>query len=1020
MITRRTNAAACAPAGTPFKQRALTMVSSAALMAAFAPGMIGTAQAQDTEAVTVSASRIIRDGFQAPTPTTVIGSDDIAAQAQPNIYAAVNQLPSLMGSQGTANNTGGTGGGNNGISSFAMRGLGSTRTLTLFDGQRIVPSNVTGIQDIAELPQLLIQRVDVVTGGASASWGSDAITGVVNFITDKKFVGLKANMQGGISTYGDNSNALFQVAAGTSLLNDRGHLEVSAEYDFEDGVPQGDYGVGRGPGGRTWFSSTGQLRYGLTATPAGLPQFVVASNVQPYLQGRYSIITTGPLQGTAFGDNGTPFQFNYGVGANGLQGVPSKAATGGTVTNCLAPFCIGGDTSGVFGGGITDISPLSRVNVYSRFGYDVTDDFHLFATFNFGDARTQNRSVRNIPIFGGLNVWCGTGPTAAQLAAMPGGAAGNVGGPNASLPASINQACIANNINSFQIGTDNGAVDDGATIRTSRTMRRFVVGGEGKFDLFATDWTWNTYYQHGDVDSRIRVHTFLNPYFNAAVDNVAGPNGTIVCRSAAARTDGCVPYNVFGKVPVGQATIDWLFGGKYGAAGGTLQDTHLSEDAFSMDLNGEPFSTWAGPVSIATGFEYRVEEYTVLGDPVSTGGAGCSDPLLNCTGGGNWFNGNFFSGAGRYDVTEGFLETLIPLLKDQQFGEVNLNLAGRAESYSTSGYVNTWKVGVTWETPLEGLRFRALQSRDIRAPNLSELFAAQTVTTGTVNNTFLTPPVPFQIQNIARGNTALKPEKAQTTEVGVVYQPDWFPGFSASVDYYRIGLKGQISSFNAQQSMDLCVQGTTSACAAIIANGPLNSPSTVITQVIATQFNLASTVTDGFDMEASYRFTLDDWGVPGNFTLRTLATHVSKFISTSGVLNTIPLESAGANSGSTPLWKMLGVQTYSTDTWSITTTEQFISDGVLNKAYIQCNAGCPAPTANNPTINNNFVPGAFYLAIGGSYNLNEHWQLFGKIDNVTNVDPPAIAATAANSNAVNPTLYDTAGRMYRVGVRLNM
>jgi outer membrane receptor protein involved in Fe transport len=313
-----------------------------------------------------------------------------------------------------------------------------------------------------------------------------------------------------------------------------------------------------------------------------------------------------------------------------------------------------------------------------------------------------------------------------------------------------------------------------------------------------------------------------------------------------------------------------------------------------------------------------------------------------------------------------------------------------------------------------------LQSRDIRAPNLSELFAAQTVTTGTVQNTFLNPPVPFQIQNITRGNTALKPEKAQTTEVGVVFQPSWFPGFSASVDYYRIALKGEISNFNAQQSMDLCVQGTSSACAAIVANGPLSSPSTVITQVIATQFNLASTVTDGFDMEASYRFTLDDWGIPGNFTLRTLATHVSSFKRTSGVLNSVPEQRAGVNGISTPLWKMLGVQTYSTDLWSISFTEQFISDGVLNKQFIQCTSGCPLPTVNNPTINNNFVPGAFYLAIGGTYNLSEEWQIFGKIDNVTNVDPPAIAATAANSNAVNPTLYDTAGRMYRLGVRVNM
>jgi len=1014
-----------APARMSLKYKALSVASTAALMAAFAPGIIGAAHAQEAETVTVSASRIIRDGFQAPTPTTVLAADDIAAQAQPNIYAAVIQLPSLMGSQGTQNNTGGTGGGNNGISSFAMRGLGSIRTLTLFDGQRIVPSNVTGIQDVSELPHLLIQRVDVVTGGASASWGSDAIAGVVNFVTDKTFEGFKANLQGGISTYGDNQNALFQMAAGTSFAGGRGHIEGSAEYDYEAGVGVGQYGVAKGPGGRNWFSSTAQLRYSIPATPAGLPQYNVAANAQPFLQGKYGIITTGPLQGTAFGDNGTPFQFNYGVGPNGLKGVPTKAVAGaagaGVVTNCLSPWCVGGDTSGAFGGGITDISPLSRVNLYTRVSFDLTDKINIYATANFGDAHTSNRSVRNIPIFGGQNVFCGNGPTAAQLAAMSGGAANNLAGGNANLPASINQACLANNINSFQIGTDNGAVDDGATIKTARTMRRFVLGGDGNFDMLGTNWTWGTYFQHGEVNSKIRVRTFLNPYFFAAIDSVTGPNGTIVCRSATARAQGCVPYNVFGNVPVSQSTIDWLYGGPYGKAGGTLQDTHLKEDAFSIDLNGSPFSTWAGPVSIATGYEHRDERYYVVGDAVSTGGPGCNDPLLNCVTGANWFNGNFFSGSGAYHVNEGFVEAVVPLLKSADWGDIDLSLAGRYAQYSTSGSANTWKVGATWQTPIDGVRLRALQSRDIRAPNLSELFAAQTVTTGTVVNTFT--QVPFQIQNLTRGNTALKPEKALTTEVGIVYQPSWFPGFSASLDYYRIALKGQISSFSAQQSMDLCAQGTTSACAAIVtnpANGDLRSTSTVITQAIATAFNLASTVTDGFDMEAGYNFNLEGWGIPGEFRLRTLATHVSSFITTSGVLGTFPQQSAGANSGVTPLWKGLANQTYATDKWSVTFTEQWISDGVLNKQYIQCTSGCPLPTVNNPTINNNFIPGALYFAVGGSYNIDEHWQLFGKIDNVTNVDPPAIAATAANSNAVNPSLYDTAGRMYRVGVRVNL
>ena len=191
------------------------------------------------ESVTVSSSRIMSAGFNAPTPTTVLGTDFIQNQAKDTIFTAVTQLPSLMGSTGQEANVNGTSGGTNGLASFNMFGLGTIRTLTLLDGQRLMPANVTGVPDISEFPQLLVQRVDIVTGGASASWGSDAIAGVVNFITDKKFVGFKANVSTGLSTYGDNAALLLQGAIGTSFAGDRGHFEVSAEFQHEDGVQGG-------------------------------------------------------------------------------------------------------------------------------------------------------------------------------------------------------------------------------------------------------------------------------------------------------------------------------------------------------------------------------------------------------------------------------------------------------------------------------------------------------------------------------------------------------------------------------------------------------------------------------------------------------------------------------------------------------------------------------------------------------------------------------------------------------------
>jgi len=168
--------------------------------------------------VVVTGTRITSRGFSAPTPTTIVNSEDIAKTAQPNIFTSVTQLPSLQGSSGTNTNTFSTSSGQQGLSSFSLRGLGTIRTLTLLDGQRVVGANVTGVPDISQFPQLLIKRVDVVTGGASASYGSDAVGGVVNFITDKRFEGVKGLLQGGITTYGDDGQFNVGLAAGHALF----------------------------------------------------------------------------------------------------------------------------------------------------------------------------------------------------------------------------------------------------------------------------------------------------------------------------------------------------------------------------------------------------------------------------------------------------------------------------------------------------------------------------------------------------------------------------------------------------------------------------------------------------------------------------------------------------------------------------------------------------------------------------------------------------------------------------------
>jgi outer membrane receptor protein involved in Fe transport len=313
-----------------------------------------------------------------------------------------------------------------------------------------------------------------------------------------------------------------------------------------------------------------------------------------------------------------------------------------------------------------------------------------------------------------------------------------------------------------------------------------------------------------------------------------------------------------------------------------------------------------------------------------------------------------------------------------------------------------------------------LQSRDVRAPNLSELSApASGVNSSVLDLTKSGVPAQVNVQNNTQGNPALKPEKSINTELGMVYQPSWLPGFRASIDYYRLGIKGVIGSLSNSQIVQLCSLGNQAQCSALITVGGGPVQTTKIQTVLLQPFNLATVVTDGFDYEASYQFDLQDWNIPGNFVLRALATNVTKFVTDSGVPTTIPVESAGANTGTVPHWKVLGTQTYKNDGFSFTVTENWISSGVFSKTFIQCTTGCPLPTSNNPTINYNSMPGAFYLGIGGSYEINDKWQTYFKVDNVANIDPAASPPTSwGNSDGSNPALYDVIGRMFHVGVRV--
>jgi iron complex outermembrane receptor protein len=934
--------------------------------------------------IVVTGSRITTSGFNAPTPTTVIGEEQIANNAQPNIFNTIAQLPSLQGSTGASTGTFSTSSGQQGLSSFSLRGLGPIRTLTLLDGQRVVGANVTGVPDISMFPQLLVKRVDVVTGGASASYGSDAVGGVVNFITDTHFEGFKGNILGSITKYGDDETALVQAAYGKSFMDDRLHLVVSGEYDHEGGVGAGDFGTDLA-GSRNWYRATTLMNTGQTNN--GLPQFNYRDYAQPYQYSRYGLINNGPLQGIAFDQNGAPYRFNYGS-----NGVPTGT---GAVTNCYRgnSFCEGGDLSGAPGSGASLKSKLERINGYGRIGFDFAPDNEAYVTVNVAQVKTNNQPS---PGYGRANL-------TVQCA-------------NPYLPQSVRDQCVTAGITSFGFGSSNASFPD-PQVYTDRKQYRFVAGAKGKFDLGGTDWNYDAYYEHGITISDIRVKDIVLQNRYAAAANAITLNGAIVCADPVARANGCQPINIFGGFTPSASALAYVAPHE----NGPFQHTKLTQDVASLNFSGNPVDLWAGPLSVAFGAEYRREFYRVNADPYGAGVSDLSpnspeypaDPLLNSALGSNWAAGNYKNGRGKYEVYEGFIELDMPLFDSQSMGRANLNAAGRGTHYSTSGTVWAWKVGGTWDTPLDGIRLRAVTSRDVRAPNLSELFAAPTVTTlPNFSDPFQGSAVQA-FQNTV-GNPNLRPEIARNTELGIVLaRPSWLPGLSLSFDYYDIKLKGVVSSLSAQQIVQFCFDGNQAFCGGF----SLNNANPSLNYINVQPFNLASWRTSGFDIEASYQWQ-QPMGLPGTFTVRALGTHVRKFIVEAGIAGVDAVDQAGANSGATPDWKWLAVQTYDSGKFSLTVQERWFSDGTFGNQYVVCQSSCPVSTGNHPTIDYNKMKGAFYVDVGATFKFSDRFSLYGKVDNLFDKDPVAMPQTNTGLD-INPALYDTLGRIYRAGLRFN-
>lgn len=913
--------------------------------------------------ITVTGSRVVRDGYNSPTPVSVVGADEIATSATPNVADYVNTLPAVSGSSTPRTTSNQVGAGRQGINSMNLRGIGEVRTLTLLDGRRVGGMVNNGVVDVSELPQQLISRVDVVTGGASASYGSDALSGVVNFVLDTKFTGFKGEVSGGVTTYGDNENWKVAMSYGTSFADGRGHFLLSGEASHEEGI----YDPSNRPWTEAGWAYINNPAY--TATN-GQPRVLLRSQVAlstATLGGAVACSATSTcssLRGIAFGPGGSMYNLNFG------PIVSDPIMAGGTM----------GDNNLRSGVDNSMLPEQNRRNLFGRLSYDVADGWNVYAEAMVSHLDTDSRYY-----YGGF---------ANNL---------TVRADNAYMPAALASRMTALGLAAIPFGTMKG--DNGASgAHAEHGYVRAVAGVDGKFEALSTEWTLNAYYEYARATlHNIATSATLLPNFNRAIDAVRAPNGSVVCRSTLTNpTDGCVPYNLFGTGVNSQAAIDYVTGDPY------RKDVY-KQNVFSINIAGEPFDIWAGPVSVAFGAEHRTESANGYADAITTASPG------------NWDTTGGLPTIGDYKVSDVYFETVVPLARDVSWAKsLNLNAAVRAVKYDT-GTFGTWKIGAEY-APIDGLRIRGIVSRDVREANLADryagVFQAQSSFQDPNNNGASTTA-----RSLASGNPNLDPEIGKTYSAGVVLQPAFLPSFNASVDFYKVDVSGAIGSLTIQQIVNLCYSGNQDACPLIVATPGATNQYDVYVQPL----NLASESTKGLDFEASYRFKMDDvlTDAGGAVTIRALATHYISYTVDSGLPGSIVTQRAGTVN--LPDWRYAVSVNYDNGPFSLTGTARGISGGVISNEYVECSSGCPTSTGNNPTYDSIHVPGATYFDAAATFRFGENrqYELFFNVRNLTNKDPAIVAAgpTGYGSWTNNPVAagqYDTLGRVFRAGFRFKM
>lgn len=990
----RANARAISPA--------VALAVSSAIAAALSLGQ--TAHAQEAPAsseepvaqVVITGSRIARASDDAPSPVTTLGSEELQRLQTTNIGAALSELPAFRASSNPSTN--GFGSFNVGAQLVNLRGLGVTRTLILLDGRRFAPTTREGSADLNLIPSLLIDRTEMVTGGASAAYGSDAIAGVVNINLRKDITGLELQADYGQTGENDGDRYHLALAGGTHFLGDRARVVFGAEYDHQQGI--GNCFV------RDWCRPAQVIANNGFNTPAGAgngqPNFIRSDDNAGFW------MTSG---GVVAGNNPAAIRNLFGTG--GIQfdanGNPQPYTPGSPVSGITQ---LGGDILPTYLN--TNLTvPVERYTLYSHADMELTDDITGYVDASFGHV---SGSVLQSSFFdAGISI-------SMENPFIPAAVRAAVDDYNA------NKDPDAPAITSFTMGRVGDDLARGLSTSTAN-VKGATLGLNG---LFGDNATWNTYYQFARTDrlqtvegNRIQgdpAKTASDPTnpqrfaraVDAIVDNetvITPQTGDIVCRATldpnpamrAAAAD-CLPLNLFGTGRFDPAARDYVYGT-------LVEDIDLTEHVLAANVQGEVAQLWAGALSLAGGIEFRRDEIDVVHDALSNQYA--------------YFQnfGSDYDGTSK--VTEAYVEGELPLLRDKPAARrLELNVAARHARYDQDGFgsylrtnssnnidATTWKGSLVWE-PVDWLRLRGTRSRDVRAPNFADLYLASASSFAPVLNRFTgnTPAFP---STVSGGSPDLDAEKADTTTVGFIFSPKW--GWTErarlSVDYYDIKVDGYISSPGGGQFIvDRCFAGNEQACGLITFG-----PGQTITQVRNISLNLDELRTRGEDIEVSYALPI----AQDTLDFRLLASHVEEITTTTfGIAVDRAGQTGGLAATALPEWLLRANVSWTHGPLALTLQARYIDSGVLDATRLDPSDPGYSPTLINST-NDNHVASATYVNLFGNYDFSltgdTSVQLFASVSNLFDKEPPFAPEL---QYPTNPTYFDQIGRTWRAGLRV--